>query len=114
MNGPRPPLHVATISVHACPLAPPGAWETGGMNVYIRELSRHLSDHGVEVDVFTRLQGPEVQMVSPFLVLMSEKLIFTVSICPAVRQASESAPLQSSGFDAGIGRGVTALRFRAA
>src|SRR6266571_4532017 len=66
MNGSRPPLRIATISVHACPLAPPGAWETGGMNVYIRELSRHLSDHGVEVDVFTRLQGPEVQMVSPF------------------------------------------------
>ncbi len=60
------PLRVATISVHACPLAPPGAWETGGMNVYIRELSRQLSDLGVNVDVYTRLQGPEVQMVSPF------------------------------------------------
>jgi len=66
MNGRRPPLRVATISVHACPLAPLGAWETGGMNVYIRELSRHLSDLGVEVDVFTRLQGPELNMVVPF------------------------------------------------
>jgi D-inositol-3-phosphate glycosyltransferase len=66
MNGRRPPLRVATISVHACPLAPPGAWETGGMNVYIRELSRHLSDQGVQVDVFTRLQGPEVNMISRF------------------------------------------------
>lgn len=36
------------------------------MNVYIRELSRHLSDQGVEVDVFTRLQGPEVEMIVPF------------------------------------------------
>ena len=66
MNGSRPPLRIATISVHACPLAPLGAWETGGMNVYIRELSRHLSEQGVEVDVFTRLQGPEVEMVVPF------------------------------------------------
>ncbi len=66
MNGPRSPLRVATISVHACPLAPPGAWETGGMNVYIRELSRHLSGQGVAVDVCTRLQGPEVEMIVPF------------------------------------------------
>ena len=36
------------------------------MNVYIRELSRHLSDCGVAVDVFTRLQGPEVKMIVPF------------------------------------------------
>jgi D-inositol-3-phosphate glycosyltransferase len=54
------------ISVHACPLAPPGAWETGGMNVYIREVARHLSDLGVEVDVFTRRQGPESADVVPF------------------------------------------------
>ena len=36
------------------------------MNVYIRELSRHLSNLDVEVDVFTRLQGPEVPTVVPF------------------------------------------------
>jgi D-inositol-3-phosphate glycosyltransferase len=53
------PLRIATLSVHACPLAPLGAWETGGMNVYIREVSRHLSDLGVEVDVFTRQQGDD-------------------------------------------------------
>jgi len=58
MNGPTTPLRIATISVHACPLAAPGAWETGGMNVYIREVSRHLSKVGVHVDVFTRRQGP--------------------------------------------------------
>jgi D-inositol-3-phosphate glycosyltransferase len=66
MDGRRLPIRVATISVHACPLAPPGAWETGGMNIYIRELSRYLSDLGVEVDVFTRLQGPEIDMIVPF------------------------------------------------
>jgi len=66
MSNLRPHLRVATVSVHACPLAPPGAWETGGMNIYIRELSRHLSDLGVEVDVYTRLQGPSVDMIVPF------------------------------------------------
>ena len=60
------PLRIATLSVHACPLAPLGAWETGGMNVYIREVSRHLSDLGVEVDVFTRLQGDDhVEAIVP-------------------------------------------------
>jgi D-inositol-3-phosphate glycosyltransferase len=36
------------------------------MNIYIREVSRHLSDLGVEVDVFTRRQGPEGPDVEPF------------------------------------------------
>jgi D-inositol-3-phosphate glycosyltransferase len=35
------------------------------MNVYIREVSRHLSDLGVEVDVFTRQQGEHVETVVP-------------------------------------------------
>jgi D-inositol-3-phosphate glycosyltransferase len=61
-----PRLRVATVSVHACPLAPPGAWETGGMNIYIREVSRHLSDLGVHVDVFTRRQDAEVPTIVPF------------------------------------------------
>jgi D-inositol-3-phosphate glycosyltransferase len=62
----RPPLRVAMVSVHACPLAPPGAWETGGMNIYIREVSRHLSAMNVEVDVFTRHQGSDAPEVVPF------------------------------------------------
>jgi D-inositol-3-phosphate glycosyltransferase len=46
------------ISVHSCPLATLGGRETGGMNVYVRELSRHLSDLGIAVDVYTRRQDP--------------------------------------------------------
>jgi D-inositol-3-phosphate glycosyltransferase len=49
-------LRVAVISVHTCPLARLGSKETGGMNVYVRELSRHLGARGVAVDVFTRRQ----------------------------------------------------------
>ena len=37
-----------------------------------------------------------VQMISPFLVLTSANTIFTVSTCAAVRQPSDSSPLQSS------------------
>jgi len=59
-------MRIATVSVHACPLAPPGAWETGGMNIYIREVSRHLSALGVDVDVFTRKQDAECEDVVQF------------------------------------------------
>ena len=45
---------VAMLSVHACPLARLGGRDSGGMNVYVRELARELGQRGVEVDVFTR------------------------------------------------------------
>jgi D-inositol-3-phosphate glycosyltransferase len=56
-------LRVAVLSVHTCPLAPLGGWETGGMNVYVRELCRGLSRLGVATDVFTRRQDPDVPTV---------------------------------------------------
>lgn len=54
---------VAVLSVHTCPLAPLGGWETGGMNVYVRELCRGLGRLGVETDIFTRRQDPAVPTV---------------------------------------------------
>jgi D-inositol-3-phosphate glycosyltransferase len=49
-------LRLAVLSVHTCPLAPLGGWETGGLNVYVREVSRELAARGVQVDIFTRRQ----------------------------------------------------------
>ena len=59
-------LQVAMISVHTCPLARLGSRETGGMNVYVRELSRHLGIRGVAVDIFTRRQEPNVPDIVEF------------------------------------------------
>ena len=56
-------LHVAMLSVHTCPLAALGGKETGGMNVYVREVSRELGRMGVSVDVFTRSQDPSIPRV---------------------------------------------------
>ncbi len=53
------------ISVHTCPLAALGGKETGGMNVYVREVGRQLGSLGICVDVFTRSQNPEVDRVVP-------------------------------------------------
>ena len=53
------------LSVHTCPLAALGGKETGGMNVYVRELARELSRMGVATDVFTRSQNPAIPRVVP-------------------------------------------------
>ena len=55
---------VALISFHTCPLAAPGEGKAGGMNVYVRELSRYLGGMGIRVDVFTRCHaGQEADIV---------------------------------------------------
>ena len=56
---------IGLISVHTCPLAALGGKETGGMNVYVREVARHLGRLGLEVDVFTRSQTPGIPPVVP-------------------------------------------------
>lgn len=44
------------LSLHTCPLATLGGKDTGGMNVYVRDLTRELGRRGLAVDVFTRSQ----------------------------------------------------------
>jgi D-inositol-3-phosphate glycosyltransferase len=55
---------VAMLSVHTSPLATLGGKETGGMNVYVRDLSRELSRRQIGVDVYTRSQDPTAPPVS--------------------------------------------------
>lgn len=57
------PRHIAMLSVHTCPLATLGGKETGGMNVYVRDLTRELTRRGIYVDVFTRSQNPHLPHV---------------------------------------------------
>ena len=55
------------LSVHACPMAKLGGRDSGGANVYIRELTRDLARRGIEVDVFTRWRepgDPEIQQIA--------------------------------------------------
>ena len=51
------------ISYHTCPLATLGGKDTGGMNVYVRDLTRELGRLGIHVDVFTRSQDEHVPHV---------------------------------------------------
>jgi len=54
---------IAMLSVHTCPLAALGGKETGGMNVYVRELSRELGAQNLSVDIYTRSQDPRRERV---------------------------------------------------
>ena len=44
------------LSVHTCPLATLGGKKTGGMNVYIKELTRALGQRQIGVDIFTHCE----------------------------------------------------------
>jgi D-inositol-3-phosphate glycosyltransferase len=56
-------MNVAMISFHTCPLATLGGKDTGGMNVYVRDLTLELGRMGIHVDVFTRSQDEHVPHV---------------------------------------------------
>ena len=56
-------MNIAMLSYHTCPLATLGGKDTGGMNVYVRDLTTHLGKLGVQVDVFTRSQDEHVPHV---------------------------------------------------
>ena len=61
-------MRIAMLSVHACPMAKLGGRDSGGMNLYIRELARDLAGRGIEVDVYTRQREhdhPEIQEIVP-------------------------------------------------
>jgi D-inositol-3-phosphate glycosyltransferase len=56
-------MNIAMLSYHTCPLATLGGKDTGGMNVYVRDLTRELGRMGIHVDVFTRSQDEHVPHV---------------------------------------------------
>ena len=59
---------LAVLSLHTSPLAQPGAGDSGGMNVYVRELVSALAQAGVTSDVYVRRWAdglPDVVEVEP-------------------------------------------------
>lgn len=65
-------MRIAQVSAHTSPLAPLGGRETGGMNVYVLELSRELARLGFEIDIFTRRDAdlPRVEQIAENLRLV--------------------------------------------
>jgi D-inositol-3-phosphate glycosyltransferase len=54
----KKPLKIALLSVHSSPLGQPGIGDTGGMSIYIRELTQELARQGHLVDIYSRTQDP--------------------------------------------------------
>jgi len=54
---------IALISEHASPLSKPGGADSGGQNVYVAQLARHLAASGYRIDVFTRKDNPELPQI---------------------------------------------------
>ncbi len=69
------------FSLHTSPIAPLGRTrDAGGMNVYIRELSRELGRSGISVDIFTRRSQPD----TPNIQRLSERVrLITITAGPA-------------------------------
>jgi D-inositol-3-phosphate glycosyltransferase len=51
-------LRVAMLSMHSSPLAQAGVGDSGGMNVYVRELSSALAQAGVDTTTYVRRWDP--------------------------------------------------------
>lgn len=60
-------MRIALISFHTSPLATLGGKDTGGMNVYVREIARELGRRGIAADVFTRSQSAQSLRIDPRL-----------------------------------------------
>ena len=54
---------IAFISEHASPLASLGGVDSGGQNVYVAELAKHLASAGHQVDIFTRWEDSKLPKI---------------------------------------------------
>jgi D-inositol-3-phosphate glycosyltransferase len=59
------PRRIAMISEHASPLGCLGGVDSGGQNVYVAQVAKHLAAFGYEVDVFTRRDDAELPEIVP-------------------------------------------------
>ena len=51
-------LRIAMFSIHSCPVGELGTKDTGGMNVYVRELAGELGYRGHRIDIYSRVHDP--------------------------------------------------------
>ncbi|HEY9197467.1 MAG TPA: glycosyltransferase, partial [Mucilaginibacter sp.] len=61
------PKKIAFISEHASPLAHLGGVDTGGQNVYVAQLAKHLTERGHTVDIYTRKEDISMENVIDWL-----------------------------------------------
>ncbi|HEY7315682.1 MAG TPA: HAD-IIIA family hydrolase [Gemmataceae bacterium] len=60
-------MRIAMISEHASPLVGLGGADSGGQNVYVAQVARHLARRGHRVEVFTRRDNADLPSVMEWL-----------------------------------------------
>ncbi len=104
-------MRLALLSLHTSPLAPLGGRETGGMNVYVREVAARLAALGIAVDVFTRRTSTtedEVREIAPPRPGMPAARLVQVTAGPKARIDKE----EMYPFTAAFADSVEAFRER--
>jgi D-inositol-3-phosphate glycosyltransferase len=101
----KPPVRkLAVVSLHTSPLTQPGSGDSGGMNVYVRELVAALAQAGVCCDVYVRAWADDLP---PEVDVESGVRVIHVPAGP-VDLAKERLPEALGEFTAGVHRRIEA------
>lgn len=92
------PIRAAVLSYHSSPLVEPGMWDSGGMTIYVRELTMALARRGVETDIFTRATDTGDRVTK----LFDGVRVVPIDAGPAERLLKEELPLYLGEFVEGI------------
>jgi D-inositol-3-phosphate glycosyltransferase len=90
---------LAVLSFHTSPLVQPGTGDSGGMNVYVRELVSALAQAGVACDVYTRAWSPDL---APEVVVEPGFRVVHVDAGPRAEVPKEELPGLVPAFTAGV------------
>ncbi len=96
------PWPIAVLSYHTGPLARLGSVYGGGMNVYIRDLSRALAALGVRVDIFTRRTHPDAAEVVTDPALGPGQRVIFIPAGPPHDLPRDALPAYWPAFAAGV------------
>lgn len=87
------------LSLHTSPMAALGGRETGGMNVYVREVATQLGASGALVDIFTRRLDPALPAVAE---IATRVRLVQVDAGPPSLVEKEDLPAYVEPFAAGV------------
>ncbi len=90
------------LSMHTSPVARLGGKETGGMNVYVRELTRALAMRGIQVDIFTRANEAHAPRVDAKSVGVKNARVINITAGPRAPVSKHKLLEYTTPFAEGI------------
>lgn len=96
------PQRIAMLSMHTSPVARLGGKETGGMNVYVRELTRALAMRGIAVDIFTRASDPHAAYVDTESIGVKNARVINITAGPRAPVSKHKLSEYTTPFAQGI------------